>query len=90
MQKWENSKIFKTIKNYANIKLNNDNKAEKNLISNYLYQSPNSNYEDFITRTNRNFYYQQKNEISSFFNQTKKGTSVDLNEENLTHIYIDN
>ena len=25
----KNSKIFKTIKNYANIQLNNDNKAEK-------------------------------------------------------------
>ena len=86
----KNSKIFKTIKSYANIKIKNDNKAE-NLISNYLYQSPNisSNYEDFITRSNRNFYYQQKNEISRFLNQTKKSTTVDINEENLPHIYTD-
>ena len=87
----KNSKIFKKIKIYSNIKIKNDNKAEK-LISNYLYQSPNisSNYEDFITRSNRNFYYQQKNEISRFLNQTKKSTTVDINEENLTHIYTDN
>ena len=86
----KNSKIFKTIKSYANIKIKNDNKAE-NLISNYLYQSPNvsSNYEEFITSSNRNFYYQQKNEISRFLNQTKKSTTVDINEENLPHIYTD-
>ena len=49
-----------------------------------------SNYEDFITRSNRNFYYQQKNEISRVLNQTKKSPTVDINEENLPHIYTDN
>ena len=41
-------------------------------------------------RSNRNFYYQKKNEISLFLNQTKKGITVDINEENLTYIYTDN
>ena len=90
----KNSKIFKIIKNYASIKLKNDNDAE-NLMSNYLYQSPNisssslSNYEDYITKSSRNFYYQQKDQISRFLNQTKKTTTVDANEETFPQIFTD-
>ena len=90
----KNSKIFKIIKKYASIKLKNDNDAE-NLMSNYLYQSPNisssslSNYEDYITKSSRNFYYQQKDQISRFLNQTKKTTTVDANEETFPQIFTD-
>ena len=61
--KGNNSPIFKTIKSYASIKLKNDKNLE-NLLSNYLYISPNvdsnntnvTNYENFMSKTKKNFY----------------------------------
>ena len=94
--KGQNSPIFKTIKSYASIKLKNDKNIE-NLLSNYLYISPNvdsnkniTNFENFMSKTKKNFYNQQKSEISKFLNQTKKSTTIELNDETLPHIYMDN
>ena len=94
--KGKNSPIFKTIKSYASIKLKNDKNIE-NLLSNYLYISPNvdsnknvTNFENFMSKTKKNFYNQQKSEISKFLNQTKKSTTLELNDETLPHIYMEN
>ncbi len=94
--KGSNSPIFKTIKSYASIKLKNDKNIE-NLLSNYLYISPNvdsnksnvTNFENFMSKTKKNFYHQQKSKISKYLNQTKKSTTLELNDETLPHIYID-
>ncbi len=95
--KGNNSPIFKTIKSYASIKLKNDKNLE-NLLSNYLYISPNvdsnnsnvTNYENFMSKTKKNFYNQEKCKISKILNQTKKSTTLEINDETLPHIYMDN
>ena len=42
-----------------------------------------------MSKTKKNFYHQQKSKISKYLNQTKKSTTLELNDETLPHIYID-
>ena len=86
----ENNNLINSIEKFAKLtKEFSIDDTSKYLMSNYMYSSPNINtpnstkFEDFMTKTTKNFFKKQKKEVSNIiYKSRKKNISEDITKIN--------